>query len=321
MITGEKWRGKRVLVTGATGFVGANLVRRLLAEKADVYVLTRDAASAWRLEGIRERVTVLSGDLGRLADVQAAMDQANPVVVFHMATVRAGNAQPDYAQFVAINTMGAHHLLAAARANGVERLISAGSQLEYGPSLKPHCETDCLQPDTYHGMTKGAASVYLQAAGRKGNPATVTLRLFHVYGPWESPKRLIPTAIRAVSGGTLLRMTPRGIRRDYVYVGDVVEAFLMAADLPGIGGGIFNIGSGIQTSNEEVVMMVGKLCGKPLSVEFDAYAPHATDTTYRVADIEKAGKVLGWKPATSLEQGLKATIEWVATYDREHGQT
>lgn len=319
MINTTSWRGKRVLVTGGTGFVGANLVRRLLSEEACVFVLARDAATAWRLDGIRERVTVLSGDLSRLVDVQAAMGSARPSVVFHLATARGASTPADYPMFVAVNTMGAYHLWMAAHEAGVERLVCAGSQLEYGPSLAPHRETDRIQPNTFHGLTKAAACLFLQAAGCREAPSTVILRLFHVYGPWESPKRLIPTAARAALGGHRLLMTGKGIRRDYVYVDDVVDAFLMAADRTDLNGEIFNIGSGHQTPNEEAVAMIERLSGAPLDVEFGAYPSHVMDTTYRVADIEKAKALLGWQPRHALEQGLRATLRWVSDYDREHG--
>ena len=319
MTTPISWRGQRVLVTGGTGFVGANLVRRLLAEEASVFVLARDAANVWRLEGIRDRVTVLPGDLCRLSDVEAALMRARPAVVFHLATARSGSTAADYPTFAAINTLGAYHLWTAAHKAGVGRMVCAGSQMEYGPSVEPHQETDRIQPDTVHGLTKGAACLFLQDAGRRAVPSTVVLRLFHVYGPWESPKRLVPTAIRAALGGTLLRMTDKGIRRDYVYVDDVVEAFLMAAVRTDLTGEVFNIGSGRQTPNEEVVVLIGRIAGKPLAAEFGAYASHVTDTTFRVADINKAASILGWRPKHDLAQGLRATIDWVAAYDRVRG--
>lgn len=311
------WKNKRILVTGGTGFVGANLIRRLIAEQAQVTVLARDPASSWRLASLRDSITFFPGDLTRATDIEASVAQARPDIIFHLATAREENSSANYPAFVAINTLGPHHLLSAARLANVKMLVCAGSQLEYGPHQEPHRETDRIQPNTYHGMTKGAAATYLQEAGRHQTPpATVILRLFHVYGPWESPKRLIPTAIRAALRGDTLRTTSQDIRRDYIHVDDVVAAFLLAAQRPDLSGEIFNIGSGHQTSNEAVIRLIERVVDKPLAITAGAYPPHLTDAPFRVADISKARKDLGWEPRLDLMQGLRTTVEWVEAYDR-----
>ncbi|MBI3601428.1 MAG: NAD-dependent epimerase/dehydratase family protein [Candidatus Omnitrophica bacterium] len=318
MAAKNQWHNRRVLLTGGTGFIGANLVRRLLAEKATVFVMSRNISDAWRLEGILDKITMISGDLSCFADIDAALAKSKPSTIFHLATARVSEDPTNFPLFISINTLGAHHLMTAAKNAGVETLVYAGSQLEYGQSNRPHLETDRLEPDTFHGLTKAAATLFFQATARQTDFSVAILRLFHVYGPWESPKRLIPTATRAVLNETTLRMTQKGIRRDYVYVDDVVEAFLMAAERPDLKGEVFNIASGTQTLNEDIVMAIERHTGKRLVVEFDAYPPRPTDTIFRVADIEKAKTVLGWHPQFDLDKGLCATIDWLSKYDRGH---
>lgn len=315
MATGSPWHNKKVLVTGGTGFIGANLVRRLLAEGADVSVMSRNISGAWRLAEIVDRITLISGDISCFADTKAAIAQAKPSVIFHLATARANEEPANFPLFNSINTMGAHHLVNAAVSADVPMLVCAGSQLEYGPSQQPHLETDPLQPQTLHGLSKAAATLYFQNAARQMPLSTIILRLFHVYGPWESPKRLVPTAIRAALNGTALRMTNKGIQRDYVYVDDVVDAFLRAGQRPDLKGEIFNIASGTQACNEDIVMAIEKISKKRITIEFDAYPPHLTDVPFRVADIEKAKKVFGWRPRFALDQGLRATIDWISKHE------
>ncbi len=317
MGSNTEWAGKRVTVTGGTGFVGANLVRRLVAEGAEVHVLSRDPANAWRLAALAGRITMLQADLACREQVEKVLALTRPAVVFHLATARVSEMPENFPAFLSINTLGAYNVLTAARQAGAAMLVSAGSQLEYGSGQAPHRETDPLRPVTSHGLTKAAATMFLQAEAQKLAPAIVLLRLFHVYGPWESPKRLIPTALRAALNGTRLRTTPPGPRRDPVFVGDVVEAFLLAAARPDLSGEVFNIASGHQLANEEIVQMIGKVAGKPLAVDPGAYPPHANDATFRVGNIRKAREILGWQPQTSLEQGLRATMDWIAEYDRK----
>lgn len=305
------WNRIRVLVTGGSGFVGANLIRRLLAEGADVFALVRDADDAWRLQDVSGKITMLSGDISCFGDVAAALIQARPSVVFHLATARAGEDLKNFPLFLSTNTLGAYHLITAAKNSGVEIMVCAGSQLEYGQSNFPHCETDALVPDTLHGLTKASATMLFQAAAHNMQLPVVILRLFHVYGPWESPKRLIPSAIGAALTGQVLRMTQKGFCRDFVYIDDVIETFLIAAQRPDLRGEVFNIAGGCRVLNEDIVTNIERLSGKPLAVEFGAYPAHIIDTVFGVADITKAKVILGWQPHFSLENGLRATMEWV----------
>jgi nucleoside-diphosphate-sugar epimerase len=136
------------------------------------------------------------------------------------------------------------------------------------------------------------------------------LRPFSIYGYREAETRLIPTAIRAgLSGGTL-PLTRRGYVRDYIFVEDVAEACLLAVETDGIEGEIINIATGIQTSNEEVVSMIGRQLGKEIKVEVGAYPPHPTDTSHWCADVSKAKRLLGWEARHTLDEGLSKTVAW-----------
>jgi len=307
----KSWIGKRVFVTGGTGFIGANIVRRLVREKAEVVLLVRPNAHLWRLKGILPKMSLIQGDLTRANDVEKAVSQVCPHAIFHLATFRANKNPTTFSNFVTTNLFGATHLAVAAKKANVQIFVSAGSQLEYGNTLKPHRESDLLRPVTLYGLTRAASTMYFQYAAQELGLPIVVLRLFHVYGPWESHERLIPTAIRAALTGARLPMTEQGFHRDYVFVEDVVEAFLAAAARPDLGGEIFNIGSGVQTSNEEALAIIERVTGKVISSQIGAYKKHLHDTIFRVADIRKAGDILGWRPRYTLDKGIRKTAEWV----------
>ncbi len=173
-----------------------------------------------------------------------------------------------------------------------------------------HKETDLLVPSLFYGVTKAASTLLLQQFARKDLRPIVILRLFSVYGYWEAAHRLIPTAIMASINGSDLGLTKPGFRRDLVFIEDVVEACLRAAHKPGASGRIFNIGSGRQWTNEQVVQMVEAITRRPIRVHVGAYPPRPSDTARWVADIRRAREQLGWTPRHSLESGLRKTIRW-----------
>lgn len=304
------WASRRVLVTGGTGFVGANLVRWLVAAKAKVFLLARPNASFWRLQDVHDRIEVLRGDLVSANDVYAAFAKARPEVVFHLATGRGGDAHLGYSYYALANVLGVANLIEAAVAHPVQAFISTGSSLEYGHKSAPHREEESAAPDTIHGATKLAATILIKQGAKTLGLAATILRLFHVYGPFESLKRLVPTAIRAALLEQPIKLTDSDIRRDYVFIGDVVEALIMAAENTNARGEIINIASGRQYSNEDLVNALGRVVKHSIKYDLGMYNRHATDTDFLVANISKARRILEWTPRHDLEAGLRMTVDW-----------
>jgi UDP-glucose 4-epimerase len=179
--------------------------------------------------------------------------------------------------------------------------------MEYGPSSAPMRETDALAPATFRGAAKAAATLLVR---QSGVPAAV-VRPFSVYGPGEQPHRLVPTVLAAGQRGEPIRLTRPGIARDFVYVDDVVHALLRAAALPEAIGEIVNAGTGTQTTNEELVALVGAILGRELDIRVGAFEAKPWDTSTWVADTTKAERLLGWSAQTSLDAGLARTLELV----------
>jgi nucleoside-diphosphate-sugar epimerase len=193
-------------------------------------------------------------------------------------------------------------------------LIHLGSSLEYGPRTTPHRESDPLEPSTFRGRVKARATQLSREFAEKYGREVVTLRPFSVYGPFEPPSRFIPAALRAASRGTTLPLTLPGIRRDFVFVGDVVEACLRAAALEGWRGEALNVGTGREWSNEEVVEAIRASLGVTLEVEVGRYPRRDVDTEHWCADTTLSARTLGWTPPTGLHDGLRLTESWL----REH---
>jgi nucleoside-diphosphate-sugar epimerase len=312
MTGGDAFRGKDVWVTGAAGFIGANLCRALLAAGAEVHAIVRPGSSCDRLADITGDITIHRLDLCDASHVRAAIQQFAPAVILHAAVHNAYNHDAPLSVVVANNVIATANLLDAVAALKSARLVYLGSSTEYGPTANAHNEQDPLNPITRHGATKAAASILVTQQARAGCVDALTLRLFSVYGPWEAEHRLVPSAIHAALFGTVLPLTRPGLRRDYVCVADVAEACLLASITPGISGEVINIGSGIETANEELVRMVEQITRHQIRIQPGIYRPHPTDTEHWVADIRLAKALLGWSPRYSLQEGLKQTVAWFA---------
>lgn len=295
--------GARVLVTGATGFLGANLVRTLVAARADVHIFVRPRADHWRLRGVD--LHVHEGDLADATSVRATVGKIAPDVLFHLAAHGAQHDQRDRAAIFAGTVLAAHHVLLACDATTPGRIVYTGGSSEYGPKPHPLSEADVLAPTTAYGAAKAAATTLF---AQSGLPIAI-LRPFSIYGPWEPASRLVPSAIRAALTGAELPLTAVPWVRDYVFVDDVVDACMVAAVAPAAVGQIVNVGTGRQTSNHDVVAEIERITGTAIAVKRGAYEAHASDTTHWVADTRKARALLGWEAHYDLASGLRATVE------------
>lgn len=303
-------QGKTVLVTGVTGFLGVNLAEELLARGARVHGLARGETDLWRLTGLLPQIMLHRLDLTDAEAVEQAMQAIRPDLVYHLAVQRSAVSRRDRLATWETNVTGTLNLLEAAASSGCERLVVTGSSLEYGPQVRPTRETDLPGPASFFGTTKAAATLLCQQLARERRLPLVLLRIYSVYGYWEGPTRLIPTAILAAMGRGELALTGPGFRRDLVFIEDVVEACLLAASAEKAVGEVINIGSGQQWTNEQVVEEIESIAGCRLLKHVGAYSLHATDTTFWVADNRKAGRVLQWKPRHPLRNGLEKTWSW-----------
>ncbi len=194
---------KRVVVTGATGFVGANLARRLLRDGHELHLLLRPANNPWRIRDIRDDVHSHEVDFTDKESLARVVGAIRPDWVFHLAAHGAYSWQTDLDSMVATNITGTINLVESCLRAGFEAFVNTGSSSEYGYKDHAPAETEWLEPNSYYAFTKASATLFCRYMAQSRNARIPTLRLYSVYGPYEEPARLVPALIMSGLRGKL----------------------------------------------------------------------------------------------------------------------
>ncbi len=298
-----------ILVLGASGFVGANLFRSLLAVRHDVYGTT-SSLSAWRLEGIPAE-NLFAADLLVEHNLVRLIETVRPRTVFDCVAYGAYPCETDADLMVRTNVSFAVRLIELLRQHEVARYIHAGSQSEYGDNAAGTLEDAPLTPNSHHSASKAAASGLVHYYGKHLRFPCANLRLYSAFGPLEDSSRLMPTLIAHGVRGTYPPFVSPQISRDFLYIDDACEAFVDAAlNLPADRfGESFNIGSGVKTTIAEMAALAQKTFGIAGDPQF-TLPDRAWDISDWYANPAKARTVLGWKARTPLAQGLASMVAW-----------
>jgi UDP-glucose 4-epimerase len=302
----------RALVTGGTGFVGANLARRLLGDGHEVHLLVRRGHAPWRIEAIRHELRLHEVELADVEALSTVVARIRPEWVFHLAAHGAYPAQTDVAAIVQTNVLGTVNLVEACLRTGFAAFVHTGSSSEYGFKNHPPAETEWLDPNSHYAVTKASATLYCRYTARSRDVAITTLRLYSAYGPYEEPTRLLPTLVVRGLRGDLPPLVNPDVARDYVDVADVVDACLLAAQRPAAErGAVYNLGTGVQTSLREVVEIARRVLGLATEPVWGSMPDRIWDTAVWVADSRAIRAALGWQPRYGLEAGFRRLVDWL----------
>ncbi|MFH0820044.1 MAG: NAD(P)-dependent oxidoreductase [bacterium] len=305
---------KKILVTGATGFVGANLVNRLVKENFEVHVIIRKDSNKWRL-GDLEDLEEHRIDLLDFENLEKTVEKIKPEIIFHLAAVSVfSGIESDEDQLIKTNLFGAINLIRATRPINYQCFINTGSGAEYGLNNEIRKETDLCQPVSVYGIAKLAATQYASLEAKRYNKPILTLRLFSPYGPYDNQKRLISdNIIKALQNQNLELANPDAVR-DYIYIDDVIDLYLKTISrVNDFKGEVFNVGSGNQSTSKEVIDKIIKITDSQSKDWWDKISSSPWDTKVWQADISKTRTAFDWRPKHNLEEGLKKTITWFKT--------
>ena len=300
---------QRFFLTGGTGFVGSCLARRLAETGAEVHLLVRDGAERGRLEDVEEKLTFHVGDLTG-EELESIVNTIQPTVIYHLAVHGAYPFQTDADETIRTNVFGTWNLLKACASIDYKVFVNAGSSSEYGS--KPHAmrETDVLEPNSYYAVAKSAQTLVCRHTARLEKRPINTFRLFSVYGPYEEASRLVPTVVRHCLDDLPLDMVSPETARDFVYVDDVIDAFLRIEKLGSVCGEVFNIGTGLQSTVKDIFEAAVAATGNAPPVRWGVMGARPWDTETWVADCTKTRRMLEWSATTRLSEGIAKTVAW-----------
>ncbi len=293
-----------MLVTGAAGFIGLRLVRRLVEGGARVWAGLAPDEAPERVVALPAQVERSAFDLRDEEGVRAAVAEAAPQVVFHLAAVGVTNPEIDAALALAVNAGGTVHLLEALRGR-TSRIVLVGTCYEYGARQS----VEGLDPFNAYAASKVAAWAFGRMYWRAYGLPVVAVRPFQVYGPGQPAHTLIPAAIDAALAGRDFPMTPGEQERDFIFVEDVVAGMLAAAGAPGIEGESLDLGTGRVHSARQVVERIWAATRARGQVLTGALPYRPGAVMHSVADAERTARLTGWRAQVALEEGLRQTIQ------------
>ncbi len=300
----EKWQNRNVLVTGATGFVGPYLVKELLCQEARIKVLTMEKLR--NLPGLEDKITRVSGNITEPDSLQNIMKDVD--IVFHLAAVSNVNYAISHPrETFETNATGTLNLLEEARKNEVEKFVYISSSHVYGiPQYLPMDEKHPVNPHEPYAASKAAAEMLVNIYALNYGLKTTIVRPFNMFGPGQSEDFIIPSIIGQALKKEVVELGNLTPTRDLLYITDAIEGMLTIAQK---GEGIYNIGSGIETSIKEVVETIINIIDpakKYVSIKTRRRS-NAIDIPRMCADVSRLKK-LGWSPVVDLKEGLMRTI-------------
>jgi len=289
-------KGKSILVTGASGFVGKHLVEELRSRGAEVFALDSRGPAPIDIRDW-QAVKRFGSKLGRLD------------LVYHLAAlVFVPHSFENPRETYEVNVLGTLNMLELCRLQGVPKLVFASSYVYGEPQYLPVNEEHPLNPGSPYARSKVLGEGLCRAYHEDYSLRCTILRVFNIYGEGQSGDSLIPSILRQVPSGKVELMDPEP-RRDFLHVSDVVEAYLKAGDHDQAGADVFNVGSGASYSVDDIVRLVLHAWGQEAEVRY-RHQRRKSEVMDVVADFRKAKTELGWEPRVTLEQGIRRYVEW-----------
>ena len=306
-----------ILITGAAGFVGSNLTRYFVSRGIKINIIIKRSSNTWRLNDIIKKTNVHYADVSDINKIKKIIKKIKPKTIYHLATHGGYSDQNDLEKIKKSILDATYNLINECKKYKFNIFINTGSSSEYGFKNKAMKESDILVPNSYYSVFKSSSSLYCQYESLKSNIQIVTIRPFHVYGPYERSNRLIPSLIKNMLSDKKVKLVSPKVSRDMIYISDVVNFYIMIANKKNLKGEIFNLGSGKKTTIKEIYNLLKKITNYKVKNYWGSMKNRYWDQSIWYSNNSYVKTKLNWKPKVGLEKGLLNTVNWYKKFYNE----
>ncbi len=314
----DAFANKSVLITGANGFIGSHLVRRMVEENADVNIIVREGSDLWRIESLLKDINILRADLRDTEKIDLYIRKIKPDYVFNIAAYGVDSRQNNNIIAANTNIIGTLNMLNPLISVGCKKFLNIGTCMEYGDKKEIIKENTFLEPINIYGSTKAASTILAHQIAGENNIDIVTLRAYGVFGENEGSHKFFPHIILSILNNKDVNLSGCEQYRDYTYIENIIDGFVLAAQNDAIKNELFNIGTGRVHQLKYYVNKVFERMKTDNKPNFGAIPYRSKDVWNPHPDISKITEILGWEPKISFEEGLDRTIKW---YEKNKGKS
>lgn len=305
----------KVLLTGATGFIGSHVARLLVANGVQVTAIIKSSTERSRIADVVDAIRIIPCDVGNREFLEPRLREDLPDVCIHLAW--HGWSGPSLTADDNLVSMAASlELVRTLISVGCPRFVGVGTCFEYDPAFSPMSETSPVKPTDLYGVCKHELSAVAQALRAITSMSVAWARVFLVYGPFDDERRLVPSLVRSLLRGEPARMTRGEQVRDVVHVEDAASAIWMIARSSHVGP--VNVASGVPVRVVDIAQSIAAIIGRADLLELGALPYRALEPPVLVADTTLLRHTIGWSQQFDLEAGLTQTVEWWRAYERNH---
>jgi len=307
----EDLSGTKVLVTGASGFIGSHLVKRLLKENADVHIILRKSSDLNRRSEVENKIMINYGNITDYNFVRETINTLKPKKIFHLAGyLKRDTALESLKINIKINFFGTLNILKSLQGENIERFIFISTSEGYIPGKPPFREEQRRSPVSSYSASKICAENLCELFSNTYKIPVVILRPFQVYGSGQGRGMIIPDMILSLLNDIPIKITKGEQTRDFIHIDDVVESLILAAVKKGAIGQTFNVCSGVEYKVKDLALKISNLVGGELKPIIGGLPYRKNEIWRYFGDNTRIRKKLGWKPVVPIEEGLKKTVGW-----------